>query len=610
MWRARPDSVSVTIPTGIAEIGATWTPSTAEQRAAFEILVEISTRSVIVDLDDSEGGDREALNSIYALFENVRTSLKTAGPAVAQSKGDGSVSFATISLRMLNSLLRPFLDKWHHRLARHEARIPRDCAGFPTVSSGEWDRHWGGTEGQFHFAFRADLRDLRLRMRDYVFVYSRAANTARFGQQTITDSTTQTTLGPIYAPPETAISPDLGPVRNRMTRWFDPWSVLAMLPFFRAKDQRDASSNSGRREGKSEPDLELGDEHVWIDYVADMGDAFDPTMHIAWLLGRKHLVHRPVGADPTILRRGKLLVLGGDEIYPIATEERYQKQLRRPYEKAMSSPPVQAPMVVAVPGNHDWYGGKKGLGPWSAVFCEGKKFGEWQTVQSTSWWSVRLPHGWWMWGLDTALKGKLNDEQKNYFNSLDVRSGEQVILCTPVPLWRLRETKPERLHEIDTLMRSAVESKGAVARLYLAGDQHVFAAYERTRIDTGFEELHVTSGGGGAFLHPTHNLPLVVPHTPVEMPPGQSDERFEGGEFWPSPFITLDQVGSGIIRAVRDRQSILHYLASFTQRKPNFSATSYSQARPSILMLTRFVSLVRSYGQRNQPPRCWCCASY
>jgi len=51
------------------------------------------------------------------------------------------------------------------------------------------------------------------------------------------------------------------------------------------------------------------DGSVWVDCVADLGDGFDSTYAIAYLLGQKSLEL----ASNLVLPRGQVLVMGGDE---------------------------------------------------------------------------------------------------------------------------------------------------------------------------------------------------------------------------------------------------------------------------------------------------------
>jgi hypothetical protein len=68
--------------------------------------------------------------------------------------------------------------------------------------------------------------------------------------------------------------------------------------------------------------------------------------------------------------------------------------------------------VYAIPGNHDWY---DGLTAFLRLFCHTRWIGCWQTRQTRSYFAIRLPHGWWLWGLDMALEDDLDGPQSAYF---------------------------------------------------------------------------------------------------------------------------------------------------------------------------------------------------
>src|SRR5437667_3446220 len=88
----------------------------------------------------------------------------------------------------------------------------------------------------------------------------------------------------------------------------------------------------------------------WLDYVADVGDGFESTYTVAYLLAQDNLDVRQAGR----LRHGEVLVMGGDQCYPQATREEYKKKLLTPYNWAFT---VKNPdrKLIALPGNHDWY---------------------------------------------------------------------------------------------------------------------------------------------------------------------------------------------------------------------------------------------------------------
>ena len=306
--------------------------------------------------------------------------------------------------------------------------------------------------------------------------------------------------------------------REHMTRWLDPWAMSRALARLvtsrraeRARETLAPAPVPTIDHGAIVPEGD-GDDAYWLDYVADLGDGFDPTMAVAWTLGRTRLSIEPhrLGEWPPPptggLPRGRVLVLGGDLVYPYATDRSYRDRVVGPYSLAHEGPDAGA-AVVALPGNHDWYGG---LGPFRRAFLDGAdRLGGWDLPQGATWFSLRLPHGWWMWGLDTGLSGSINPSQRAYFEEAASHLGpdDRVVICTPVPLWVLHNKHPEQLTEIDELVERLLGPERVP--LYLAGDSHVFAAWNRRRpTHPSHVEVHVTSGGGGAFLHPTHHLPL------------------------------------------------------------------------------------------------------
>ena len=149
----KPDQITIPVP--FIGASATWTPTDSDAEAAWELLVELVTRTSVVDLAEDEGSDREALTSLHTLFSTSRALLRTHGAATARSPDDGTLSVAIVIVRLLNDVLRPFLSRWHPRLQEYEATRP-DGVGVAT-----WERAWGGPTGTLHHAFRADLRRLR-----------------------------------------------------------------------------------------------------------------------------------------------------------------------------------------------------------------------------------------------------------------------------------------------------------------------------------------------------------------------------------------------------------------------------------------------------------------
>ena len=113
------------IEVAIDQIKGYLVPSPAERAAAYELLVELSTRVTTSHLGSAEGSLREALDSIYEMFGITRSILRKHG--AESSKGSaGNISMAVISVRVLNEVFRPLLSRWHPALADYEARRAGD----------------------------------------------------------------------------------------------------------------------------------------------------------------------------------------------------------------------------------------------------------------------------------------------------------------------------------------------------------------------------------------------------------------------------------------------------------------------------------------------------
>src|SRR5690348_765359 len=72
------------------------------------------------------------------------------------------------------------------------------------------------------------------------------------------------------------------------------------------------------------------DGELWFDYVADLGDGFHATYSVAYLLAQPQL---EIG-DRT-LPRGRLLLMGGDQVYPLARSDGYENRTKGPYRAAL-----------------------------------------------------------------------------------------------------------------------------------------------------------------------------------------------------------------------------------------------------------------------------------
>ncbi len=251
-----------------------------------------------------------------------------------------------------------------------------------------------------------------------------------------------------------------------------------------------------------EPPVKAGDEPYWMDFAADIGDGFDATYAVAYALAEPSL--RLADTD---CPRGQLLVLGGDEVYPTPSQTQYLDRTLRPYALAEHCDQVDANLeVLAIPGNHDWY---DGLDAFSELFSPGHWLGARTMNQRHSYFARRLPHGWWVLGADTALDGRLDIAQRDFFATVvapEIGPRDSVILVLPSPFWvtAAQDGDQESLSVL-RFFRDQVCSGGRL-RLCVSGDLHHYSRYVDDARKPDEQVQYVTAGGGGAYLLATHDL--------------------------------------------------------------------------------------------------------
>lgn len=244
---------------------------------------------------------------------------------------------------------------------------------------------------------------------------------------------------------------------------------------------------------------------LWLDYVADLGDGFNATYSVAYLLAQPEL-----SVDGRTLPRGRVLLMGGDQVYPTASGDEYENRMKGPYRAALPVPPIDGaqPTLFALPGNHDWY---DGLTAFLRLFARRKdgKIGGWRTAQRRSYFAVELPSDWWLFAVDEQFGAYIDDPQLVYFERAAARlgPGDRVIVMTPAPTWVKATAKPGAYDAVDYFLRTVIAPTGAEVRIMVSGDQHHYARYA-----SAGREL-ITCGGGGAFLLGTQHLPdrIIVP---------------------------------------------------------------------------------------------------
>ncbi len=109
------ESLSINLPFGLG--GANILVTESQKNVAWALYIELSTRIAGVELEPGMGSAREALNSLYSLFETTRSVLREQGSDAAE----GPESVGPIAIDILNKGLRPFMVKWHTSLGNFES---------------------------------------------------------------------------------------------------------------------------------------------------------------------------------------------------------------------------------------------------------------------------------------------------------------------------------------------------------------------------------------------------------------------------------------------------------------------------------------------------------
>jgi hypothetical protein len=353
--------------------------------------------------------------------------------------------------------------------------------------------------------------------------------------------------------------------RLAMTGWFDPVLLIrtgiraaVSTVFGKYADRREAIAAANAISPQPLDDkLDYSREEgapFWFDYLADTGDGWNPTYAMARLVGRP-----AVEVEGQKLPRGRLLLLGGDQVYPSASREEYRQRFVAPFDEAwrqegpLGLAESARPHLYALPGDHDWH---DGLNAFFGLFCRrrttlpgalglprpGATVAGRETRQTRSYFALRLPQRWWLWGTDSQMEGYIDQPQIDYFSHVAAHWMEprsKLILCVAEPVWEnaVSGRIDDRYRSFNYLERLAGVARhpetGAAMdhqlKLVLTGDSHHYSRF----VEQGAPDRHyVTCGGGGAFTSATHQLGART--IPSEYPPpgggaakGRYDRTFE-----------------------------------------------------------------------------------
>ncbi|AGX87969.1 metallophosphoesterase family protein [Candidatus Symbiobacter mobilis] len=361
---------------------------------------------------------------------------------------------------------------------------------------------------------------------------------------------------------------------NRDERESQPTPLTIMdLGIPQPQQERDHEGKSGNNDTNNKNDQ--NEQHTadfWFDFIADTGDGGNATYAVAQTaLGacvrnstKTEKTEKSQNGDngEPFLPRADLLLFGGDLAYPSAGVLEYRYRFVEMFEAAL--PPdahAQPRTIAAIPQNHDWMDSASTFARYFLRHKTARGLLGARIPQRQSYFCARLPHRWWVLGLDFALTDDIDREQFEQFRAIALGStdpamgaGDKVILVYPHPVW--------------TTPVDAAVCPGAALRyqllegllgdriaLRLTGDLHHYLRWTSPR-----GGMLVVCGTGGAFTHPTHtrttNAPIVLrreanadaipanPGTVVRMgvedgPLHPGDERFERVE--PSAYPSAAQ---------------------------------------------------------------------
>jgi hypothetical protein len=283
-------------------------------------------------------------------------------------------------------------------------------------------------------------------------------------------------------------------------------------------------------EGEGETLVDLLDDDLWIDFIADSGDDADVSGAVADFVFAPYRL--PDGDEEIVAPRGHVLLFGGDTAYPVATELEVHNRVCVPFNRVLRERLDGKPRVLlGIPGNHDWYDGLDGFArlfrardgevdrasvvhadkvdkngqigqliDWAEAFRVGHHVAKrpalplygYDTVQRSSYWCLRMAPGLDIWGVDRQLRAVNYAQRKFFFEHRDLHPDNAIVLVMSDPAYTMLE--PYAIGQ--RILQSLELTFERDAPLVLTGDTH---HYCRQLFGEG---MHVIAGGGGAFLHP------------------------------------------------------------------------------------------------------------
>jgi hypothetical protein len=246
--------------------------------------------------------------------------------------------------------------------------------------------------------------------------------------------------------------------------------------------------------------------------------------------------YAPLSVIDSVASGTDFMVICSDVIYPAGGFLEYAYKLCWPYRHYPQP-------IYALPGNHDWYDGLRGF---MAYFCgqtsaplrsrrslfsrAGLLDRLWleerepedaikrrfiETLRQEPSQRSRLPGPYYristrpldLIAIDTGIDGSIDATQGDWLRQIS-RSAKPKVLLTGKPIYVNGRHHPcpidaGRQGTVDDIVRDSAHRYVAV----IGGDVH---NYQRYPVQVGPRTIqYVVSGGGGAYMHPTHQIPNI-----------------------------------------------------------------------------------------------------
>lgn len=328
-------------------------------------------------------------------------------------------------------------------------------------------------------------------------------------------------------------------------------------------DKREVQTAMGKDLGSEliDNDFNKNKDEFWFDFIADTGDGFDSTTTVFYHLTRdkytytfKNEKDRDNQDEHEItLKKGSALVVGGDLVYPLGSEEHYRDRFKGPLRFVAPDRGGSGPILVATPGNHDWY---DGLSAFFRLMCQQSKIGNYKTVQNRSYFAYALRKNVHLFGIDNQLLGDIDIPQMTFFTEYVKKISAKnrknhVILLIAEPYWynyeiNDRYQRRQRMDSLEYIIRTMQEAvkkmevlnvkSELIFDVVVTGDIHHYSNYKLDKNTEGYDQQikhFITSGGGGAFGHITDFLRENI-KIPVLQNATTTSLDYNLGELYPS----------------------------------------------------------------------------